>query len=68
MGLFLNMGNDNFAEFSKTKYFVDKSSMINKLLQKDITEKFICNSKARRFGKSVTADMLAAYYDRYTFD
>ena len=41
MGLFLNMGNDNFAEFSKTKYFVDKSSLINKLLQKDITEKFI---------------------------
>ncbi len=51
MGLFLNMGNDNFAEFSKTKYFVDKSSLINKLLQKDITEKFICNSKARRLVK-----------------
>ncbi len=64
MGLFLNMGNDNFAEFSKTKYFVDKSSLINKLLQKDITEKFICNSKARRFGKSVTADMLVAYFSK----
>lgn len=64
MGLFLNMGNENFAEFSKTKYFVDKSALINKLLKKDITEKFICNSKARRFGKSVTADMLVAYFSK----
>lgn len=46
MGLFLNMGNENFAEFSRTKYFVDKSELINILLKKDITEKFICNSRA----------------------
>ena len=64
MGLFLNMGNENFAEFSKTKYFVDKSELINILLKKDITEKFICNSRARRFGKSVTADMLVAYFSK----
>ena len=64
MGLFLNIGNENFAEFSNTQYFVDKSQMINKLLKKDITQKFICNSRARRFGKSVTADMLVAYFSR----
>ncbi|MDE7416295.1 MAG: ATP-binding protein [Lachnospiraceae bacterium] len=64
MGLFLNIGNENFAEFSKTQYFVDKSELINKLLKKDITEKFICNSRARRFGKSVTADMLVAYFSK----
>ena len=56
MGLYLNIGNQNFAEFSRTQYFVDKSQLINKLLKKDITEKFVCNSRARRFGKSVTAD------------
>ena len=28
------------------------------------TEKFICNSRARRFGKSVTADMLVAYFSK----
>ena len=55
MGLFLNIGNKNYAEFSQTQYFVDKSELINKLLKKDITEKFVCNSRARRFGKSVTA-------------
>lgn len=30
----------------------------------DTTSKFICNSRPRRFGKSITADMLTAYYSR----
>ena len=64
MGRFLNKGNRKFADFSKSKYFVDKTKLINKLLEKDETEKFICNSRARRFGKSVTADMLVAYFSK----
>ena len=35
MGRFLNQGNRKFAEFSQSKYFVDKTVLINKLLQKD---------------------------------
>lgn len=64
MGRFLNKGNRKFAEFAKTKYFVDKTALINQLLEKDITEKFICLSRPRRFGKSVTADMLVAYFSK----
>ena len=64
MGRFLNKGNRKFAEFSKTRYFVDKTALINRLLEKDITEKFICMSRPRRFGKSVTADMLVAYFSK----
>jgi len=64
MGQFLNKGNRKFADFSRTKYFVDKTELINKLLEKDADEKFICNSRARRFGKSVTADMLVAYFSK----
>lgn len=64
MGRFLNKGNGKFERFSKTRYFVDKTELINKLLEKDETEKFICNSRARRFGKSVTADMLVAYFSK----
>ena len=30
----------------------------------DTTAKFICNSRPRRFGKSITADMLTAYYSK----
>ena len=64
MGRFLNKSNKKFADFSQTKYFVDKTELINKLLEKDEDEKFICNSRARRFGKSVTADMLVAYFSK----
>lgn len=64
MGRFLNKGNGKFERFSKTRYFVDKTELINRLLEKDETEKFICNSRARRFGKSVTADMLVAYFSK----
>ena len=64
MGQFLNKTNKKFTDFAKTKYFVDKTELINKLLEKDADEKFICNSRARRFGKSVTADMLVAYFSR----
>jgi len=66
VGRFLNSGNEKFAEFSKTKYFVDKTEMINVLLEKDADEKFICSSRPRRFGKSVTANMLTAYFSRWT--
>ena len=64
MGRFLNKGNDKFKRFSKTKYFVDKTLFLNRLLEMDDDEKFICNSRPRRFGKSVTADMLVAYFSR----
>ncbi len=64
MGRFLNIGNDRYEAFSKTKYFIDKTRMLNVLLEKDADEKFICSSRPRRFGKSVTANMMTAYFSR----
>lgn len=64
MHRFLNKGNEKYARFTKTKYFVDKTAFLNKLLELDDSEKFICNSRPRRFGKSVTADMLVAYFSK----
>ena len=64
MGRFLNKGNKKYSDFTNTKYFVDKTELIHKLLEKDEDEKFICNSRPRRFGKSVTADMLVAYFSK----
>ncbi len=64
MRRFLNKGNEKFARFTKTKYFVDKTAFLNKLLELDDSEKFVCNSRPRRFGKSVTADMLVAYFSK----
>lgn len=43
--------------------YIDKSLLIEKVSRKiNTTERFICITKPRRFGKSINANMLAAYY------
>lgn len=63
MGIYLNPGNKGFQESIRSKIYVDKTSLItctNELL--NTKEKYICISRPRRFGKSMTLEMLAAYY------
>ncbi len=65
MGIYLNPGNGLFSEAVNSDIYVDKSMLIdltNKCLRK--TNKHICISRPRRFGKSMAANMLAAYYSR----
>ena len=65
MGSYLNPGNALFKMAVNSQIFVDKSMLIdatNRYL--NTMQRFICVSRPRRFGKSVAADMLAAYYDR----
>lgn len=65
MGLFLNPDNSGFQAALNAKIYVDKTGLLNytnSVLES--TDAFICNSRPRRFGKSITADMLAAYYSR----
>ena len=65
MGIYLNPGNKGFRESIRSEIYVDKTELIeytNKLV--NTKEKFICVSRPRRFGKSMTLDMLAAYYSR----
>lgn len=65
MGLYLNNDNAVYKDFLREKYFVDKTPMINSILAKlSCNERFVCCSRPRRFGKSVTADMLVAYFSR----
>ncbi|MBR1722486.1 MAG: AAA family ATPase [Treponema sp.] len=64
MGIYLNPGNDGF-QTSRAGRYVDKSGLIaivNDTIGK--REKLSCVSRARRFGKSMAAQMLCAYYDR----
>jgi len=59
----LNPGNDDFAETIRSEIYVDKTGLIaytNKYLC--TKQKYICVSRPRRFGKSMTLKMLAAYY------
>ena len=65
MGLFVNPDNSAFQAALNAKIYVDKTGLINytnSVLES--TDAFICNSRPRRFGKSITADMLTAYYSK----
>ena len=65
MGRYVNRGNESFASARKSKIYVDKTGLIaytNEVL--DTEQCYICNSRPRRFGKSMTAGMLAAYYGK----
>lgn len=63
MGIYLNPGNRSFQMSLNSKIYVDKSNLIaytNSVINTE--QRFVCVSRPRRFGKSVTAAMLSAYY------
>ncbi len=65
MGRFVNPDNSAFQVALNSEIYIDKSGMIeeiNKVL--DTMQGYICHSRPRRFGKSITANMLAAYYSK----
>ena len=65
MGKFVNPGNGSFQVALNSEIYVDKTGLIrytNKVI--NTLQGYICNSRPRRFGKSITADMLTAYYSR----
>ena len=62
---YLNTINHSFQKTLHSEIYVDKSGLLSMLNKKIGTENcYICVSRPRRFGKSVTAKMLAAYYGR----
>ena len=63
MGTYLNPGNSGFSEILDSGY-IDKTGMIELINQRINTlNKLLCISRPRRFGKSIAAKMLCAYYD-----
>ncbi len=63
MGIYLNPGSKGFKESIHSAIYVDKTGLIAKTNQVINTrQKYLCVSRPRRFGKSMAADMLAAYY------
>jgi hypothetical protein len=64
MGTYINIGNAGFQRVRNSEY-VDKSGLIAVVNSTLFTERsFSCVTRCRRFGKSLAAKMLAAYYDR----
>ena len=66
MGIYLNPGNDEFYNAVKnSKIYVDKTELLKFTYSVLCGEhKNICVSRPRRFGKSMAANMLAAYYSK----
>ena len=63
MALYLNVGNESFQESLNSLIYVDKSPLIEILNRSIKTKnKYFCLSRPRRFGKSVTAQMICSYY------
>ena len=63
MGLYINKGNEGFRQIRNSEY-VDKSGLIAVVNKTLFTrKKMSCVTRSRRFGKSMAAEMLCAYYD-----
>ena len=65
MGMFVNPDNSAFQVALNSEIYVDKTGLIkytNRVL--GTLQGYICNSRPRRFGKSITANMLTAYYSK----
>ena len=64
MGIYINRDNMSFVGARRGEY-VDKSELILYINSTLNTEsRMTCVSRARRFGKSMAAEMLYAYYDK----
>ena len=64
MGTYINKGNSEFRDIVSHEY-VDKTSLIpliNATLNSE--SRYSCVTRCRRFGKSMAAKMLCAYYDK----
>ena len=63
MGLYINKGNEGFQQIRNSEY-IDKSGLIAVVNSTLFTRKcFSCVTRSRRFGKTMAAEMLQAYYD-----
>jgi len=65
MGNYLNPDNSKFQRAVNSDIYVDKTGLIkytNRVI--NTMQAYVCVSRPRRFGKSMAADMLTAYYSR----
>lgn len=67
MGVYLN-NTSSYEAYRKVKnspYFVDKSHILTKIIPRiETSENCLCITRPRRFGKSVIANMMAAFFSK----
>lgn len=63
MRSYVNKGSESFKSAINSQIYIDKTGFLNYTNSVLATEqRYICVSRPRRFGKSITASMLSAYY------
>ncbi len=65
MSYYLNKNNDLFYEYKNSDTFIDKSLLVkecNELIK--TSDRFMCVTRPRRFGKTMALSMLNAYYSK----
>lgn len=67
MGIFLNSAApyECYKEIASDRYFVDKTPLIGELIPEiGKTNRYLCITRPRRFGKSVMANMIGAFFGK----
>ena len=65
MGFYVNPGNKSFKEDLNCEIFVDKTMLLSELNARiGTSDKFVCVSRPRRFGKTRAERMMSAYYSK----
>ena len=65
MGIYLNPGNEVYRRVTSAEIYVDKSMLLgisNRML--NTADNYICVSRPRRFGKTITGNMISSYYSK----
>ena len=65
MGMYLNPGNEVYRRVTSAEIYVDKTMLLditNRML--NTADNYICMSRPRRFGKTITGNMISAYYSK----
>ena len=65
MGMFLNSANPykKYRTMIRDPYFVDKTDLLESLIPAlGKEQRYLCVTRPRRFGKTVMANMVAAYF------
>ena len=65
MGLYFNTGVEKFNSALRSKIYIDKTGLLeytNSVINSEA--RYLCISRPRRFGKSIAAAMLSAYYGK----
>ena len=67
MGLYLNSiaPYDKYKMVTEDPYFIDKSALLEELIPSlGREQRFVCITRPRRFGKTIMANMVGAYFGR----